>query len=133
MGERGRVLKRFSWGKDSDLPTITQSVMPKVLLTAMPSITFQIHFSILPSARHTLDYKLFPLSPGYVTLPKLHLSLPRYQGDIDTIVRNTIPSHVFIKVCVEFNFFVYYITRGYKHEVFEVKFGTLKSPVLEKV
>ena len=107
MGERERVSKRFSWGErviDFDLQTIARSTIPKVLLTAMQSITFQIHFSILPSARHTLDYKLFPLSPGYVTLPKLHLTLPRYQGDIDTIVRNTIPSHVFIKVCVEFIF-----------------------------
>ncbi|XP_028400587.1 trafficking protein particle complex subunit 11-like [Dendronephthya gigantea] len=57
----------------------------------------EIHFSILPSASHTLDYKLFPLAPGYVTLPRLRLSLARYQGDIDMAVRNMIPSHVFIK------------------------------------
>ena len=57
----------------------------------------EVHFSILPLARHTLDYKLFPISAGYVTLPRLHLSLPRYQGDIDTLLKNMIPSHVFIK------------------------------------
>ncbi|XP_046841121.1 trafficking protein particle complex subunit 11-like [Xenia sp. Carnegie-2017] len=57
----------------------------------------EIHFSILPSSRHTLKYQLFPLSCGYVALPRLHLSLPRYQGDIETVVKTTVPSRVFIK------------------------------------
>ncbi|XP_069136567.1 trafficking protein particle complex subunit 11-like [Argopecten irradians] len=57
----------------------------------------QFHFRILPSKAYNLTYNLFPLVAGHVALPKLHVNMLRYQGNIDLITQKMIPTHVFIK------------------------------------
>lgn len=56
----------------------------------------QLHFRILPSSKFKLNFNLYPLIPGSVPLPKLHLNMLRYPGTMDEIVQKMLPSHVFI-------------------------------------
>ncbi|XP_013379073.1 trafficking protein particle complex subunit 11-like [Lingula anatina] len=58
----------------------------------------QLHFRILPSSKYKLNYNLYPLAPGHIPLPRLHLNMLRYPGTMDDIVHKMIPSHVFIMV-----------------------------------
>ena len=53
---------------------------------------------MLPSGDHRLKFSLYPLSPGYLTLPKLHFNLPRFQVSWDEHAQKMVPSNVFIKV-----------------------------------
>lgn len=57
----------------------------------------QFHFRILPSKAYHLTYNLFPLVAGHVALPKLHVNMLRYQGNVDLITQKMVPTHVFIK------------------------------------
>lgn len=63
----------------------------------------QIHFRIPPVGRYQLTYNLFPLIPGHVGLPKLHLNLTQGGGgtaagdSMDEVLQKLMPSHIFIK------------------------------------
>lgn len=57
----------------------------------------QIQFRLLPSGDHRLKFSLYPLSAGFLTLPKLHFNLPRFQVSWDEQAQKMIPSNVFIK------------------------------------
>ena len=59
----------------------------------------QVHFRILPGSKHSLKYAMYPLVPGDVLLPRLHVNMLRFPGVIDSLVQAMIPSHVYIKVC----------------------------------
>ncbi|XP_073257117.1 trafficking protein particle complex subunit 11-like [Porites lutea] len=75
----------------------------EVEVTVEPSDAFmysghkQIQFRLLPSGDHRLKFSLYPLSPGYLTLPKLHFNLPRFQVSWDEHAQKMVPSNVFIK------------------------------------
>jgi hypothetical protein len=58
----------------------------------------QVQFRLLPGSDHKLSYNLYPLVPGHVILPKLHLNLPRFQTNWDEHAQKMIPTQVFIKV-----------------------------------
>lgn len=68
----------------------------------------QIHFRIPPVGQYQLTYNLFPLIPGHVGLPKLHLSLSQGGGgtaagdSMDEVLQKLMPSHIFIKVFIHF-------------------------------
>ncbi|XP_071945007.1 trafficking protein particle complex subunit 11-like [Antedon mediterranea] len=57
----------------------------------------QVFFRILPSDDQTLLYNLYPLIPGYVKLPRLHLKTPQAPTITDDVVSKMIPSHIYIK------------------------------------
>ncbi|KAL3856772.1 hypothetical protein ACJMK2_011491 [Sinanodonta woodiana] len=57
----------------------------------------QVHFRVLPRKAYNLMYNLFPLMPGHVLLPKMHLNMLRYPGTMDLIVQKSVPTHIFIK------------------------------------
>lgn len=57
----------------------------------------QIQFRLLPSGDHRLKFSLYPLSAGFLTLPKLHFNLPRFQVSWDEQAQKMIPTNVFIK------------------------------------
>lgn len=75
----------------------------EVDVTVEPSDAFmysghkQIQFRLLPSGDHRLQFSLYPLSAGYLTLPKLHFNLPRFQVSWDEHAQKMVPSIVFIK------------------------------------
>ncbi|CAH1775669.1 unnamed protein product [Owenia fusiformis] len=57
----------------------------------------QMHLRILPSSSYKLEYNMYPLVAGYVTLPKLQLNMLRYPGTMKDIIQSMLPSHIFIK------------------------------------
>ncbi|XP_070572055.1 trafficking protein particle complex subunit 11-like isoform X1 [Ptychodera flava] len=57
----------------------------------------QVCFRMLPSNSQKLTYNLYPLVPGYVKLPRLHISMPRYPGVADDLGGRMLPTHIFIK------------------------------------
>ena len=62
------------------------------------SFGFQVHFRILPNTKYSLHYSMYPLLPGDVQLPKLHVNMLRYPGTMDSLVQKMLTSHVYIKV-----------------------------------
>ena len=73
----------------------------------------QVQFRLLPSGDHRLKFSLYPLCAGFVTLPKLHFNLPRFQVSWDEHAQKMVPSNVFIKVNISFVFY----EPCYKHEI----------------
>ncbi|XP_036367513.1 trafficking protein particle complex subunit 11 [Octopus sinensis] len=85
------------------------SLMQELEAVMEPSDSFmfsgnkQIHFRIPPIGQYQLTYNLFPLIPGHVSLPKLHLNLSQGGGgtaagdSMDEVLQKLIPSHIFIK------------------------------------
>ncbi|KAJ7378712.1 Trafficking protein particle complex subunit 11 [Desmophyllum pertusum] len=75
----------------------------EVEVTVEPSDAFmyaghkQIQFRLLPTGDHRLKFSLYPLCAGFVTLPKLHFNLPRFQVSWDEHAQKMVPSNVFIK------------------------------------
>ncbi|EDV21594.1 uncharacterized protein TRIADDRAFT_30200 [Trichoplax adhaerens] len=59
----------------------------------------QVNLRILPSDIHALRYVMYPLTTGYVTLPRLKLNLPRYQSN-DSLGKATIAAQVLVKVII---------------------------------
>ena len=59
---------------------------------------FQIQFRLLPTGDHRLKFSLYPLYAGFLTLPKLHFKLPRFQVSWDEHTQKLVPTNVFIKV-----------------------------------
>ncbi|XP_072035114.1 trafficking protein particle complex subunit 11-like [Amphiura filiformis] len=57
----------------------------------------QVFFRILPSNSECLSYNLYPLLPGYVRLPKLHLSTPCAPTMTQDVADKMMPSHIYIK------------------------------------
>lgn len=58
----------------------------------------QVHFRVLPNSTYSLTYNLYPLTPGHVTLPRLHVNMSRFPGSMDDVIQKMLPSHIFIKV-----------------------------------
>ncbi|XP_022802428.1 trafficking protein particle complex subunit 11-like [Stylophora pistillata] len=75
----------------------------EVEVTVEPSDAFvysghrQIQFRLLPTGDHRLKFSLYPLYAGFVTLPKLHFNLPRFQASWDEHAQKLVPTNVFIK------------------------------------
>ena len=44
---------------------------------------------------------MYPLLPGDVQLPKLHVNMIRYPGVMDALVQKMLTSHVYIKVLLK--------------------------------
>ena len=59
---------------------------------------FQIQFRLLPTGDQRLKFSLYPLYAGFLTLPKLHFKLPRFQVSWDEYAQKLVPTNVFIKV-----------------------------------
>ncbi|XP_077995405.1 trafficking protein particle complex subunit 11-like [Glandiceps talaboti] len=57
----------------------------------------QVCFRVLPSNSQVLNYNLYPLVPGHVKLPRLHINMPRYPGVADDLGGRMLPTHIFIK------------------------------------
>ncbi|XP_064613188.1 trafficking protein particle complex subunit 11-like [Liolophura sinensis] len=57
----------------------------------------QVHFRVLPNSTYSLTYNLYPLTPGHVTLPRLHVNMSRFPGSMDDVILKMLPSHIFIK------------------------------------
>ncbi|KAL1482663.1 hypothetical protein MTO96_033648, partial [Rhipicephalus appendiculatus] len=58
-----------------------------------------LHFRILPRECQTLTYNLYPLLPGYVPLPRMHLVLgpgTAAASTLDSLLNEMLPSHIFI-------------------------------------
>ncbi len=45
-----------------------------------------------------LRYNMYPIRPGKVQLPKLHISLPKPNKNIDALAQNMLPKFVFVTV-----------------------------------
>ena len=58
----------------------------------------QIQFRLLPTGDQRLKFSLYPLYAGFLTLPKLHFKLPRFQVSWDEHAQKLVPTNVFIKV-----------------------------------
>ncbi|KAL9982030.1 hypothetical protein ACROYT_G010816 [Oculina patagonica] len=75
----------------------------EVEVTVEPSDAFmysghkQIQFRLLPTGDYRLKFSLYPLCAGFVTLPKLHFNLPRFQVSWDEHAQKMVPANVFIK------------------------------------
>ena len=61
----------------------------------------QVFFRILPANSECLSYNLYPLIPGYVRLPKLHLNTPCAPTMTEEVSDKMMPSHIYIKVRIE--------------------------------
>nr|XP_002733772.1 PREDICTED: trafficking protein particle complex subunit 11-like [Saccoglossus kowalevskii] len=57
----------------------------------------QVCFRILPVSQQVLMYNFYPLVPGHVKLPRLHINMPRYPGVADDLGGRMLPTHIFIK------------------------------------
>lgn len=60
--------------------------------------TTQMQFRVLPHGEHTLSYSMFPLFPGELPLPKLHINLPHlYNLNSNALAQQMLTTHVYIK------------------------------------
>lgn len=58
----------------------------------------KVHFRLLPSGQHKLAFNLYPLFPGHMPLPRLHVNLPHFDVNWDEHAQKMIPTHMFIMV-----------------------------------
>jgi len=57
----------------------------------------QVHFRILPAACYKLSYSMYPLMPGNISLPRLHINMIRCPGTMDELTQKMLPKQVYIK------------------------------------
>ncbi len=67
--------------------------------------------------KYPLQYAMYPLLPGDVQLPRLHVNMLRYPGTMDEIVQKMLVSHVYVKV-TSFSRWLFRGTQAHLHSCF---------------